>query len=102
MKNDFNNTAIQQLIIDLKMQKLILEQNNNEFPIDMMQIIINIANRYLQIEKDQLNVSFISGCIEALSYHTPVRDRIKEGYFEDKAEQYFNYTYNKNDNETNF
>jgi hypothetical protein len=50
----------------------------------------------LEKEKEQINVSFISGAIEALSSYTPVRDRIKDGYFEDKAEQYFNYLYKEN------
>jgi hypothetical protein len=47
-------------------------------------------------EKEQLQVSFISGAIEALSSYTPVKDRIKDGYFEDKAEQYFNHIYRQN------
>jgi len=58
--------------------------------------IIPNWDMYLEKEKDQLNVHFISGAIEAISSRTPVRDRIKDGYFEDKAEQYFNYTYNQN------
>jgi hypothetical protein len=90
MKKDFNKTAMQELIDYMK----------GNFHLSDYSLMM--FEHFLIKEKDQLNVSFISGCIEALSYHTPVRDRIKEGYFEDKAEQYFNYTYNQNDNETNF
>ena len=51
---------------------------------------------YLEKEKNQLNVHFISGCIEAISSSTPVRDRIMDGYFENKAEQYYNHIYKIN------
>jgi len=80
------NTAIQELI-----------EWTNKYKGQMVsadQVVLQ-AHKALEKEKEQINVSFISGCIEALSYQTPVRDRIKEGYFEDKAEQYFNYTYNQ-------
>jgi hypothetical protein len=102
MKKDFNKTAIQELIDEMDLIKNELWKEGLISRSAMIGDMIRKAVDKLEKEKDQLNVSFISGCIEALSYHTPVRDRIKEGYFEDKAEQYFNYTYNKNDNETNF
>jgi hypothetical protein len=92
------------------MQELIerLERNIKEMPNEVntftqgykagLNFVIECATTSLEKEKEQINVSFICGAIEALSYQTPVRDRIKDGYFEDKSEQYFNYTYNKNEN----
>lgn len=55
---------------------------------------LEMFDKALEKEKEQLNVSFISGCIEALSYHTPTKDRIKDGYFENKAELYYEHIYN--------
>jgi hypothetical protein len=105
MKKDFNKTAMQELIERL-------ERNIKEMPNEVntftqgykagLNFVIECATTSLEKEKEQIYFAFISGCIEAISYQTPVRDRIKEGYFEDKAEQYINYTYNQNDNETNF
>jgi len=71
---------------------------DNVIPMHIIELydIRQAIKKALEKEKEQLNVSFISGAIEALSYSTPVRDRIKDGYFENKAEQYFEYTYKTN------
>jgi hypothetical protein len=99
MKNGIK-TAMQDLLDDCKKDlKLAKFLEDDKTYIVLEKIINYIEKNLIEKEKDQINVSFISGCIEALSYQTPVRDRIKEGYFEDKAEQYFNYTYNTNTNE---
>jgi hypothetical protein len=84
-------TAMQELI-----EYIELNIDDNDF---IKHEVLEQADKLLEKEKDQINVSFISGTIEALSYHTPVRDRIKDGYFEDKAEQYFNHTYKEINND---
>ncbi len=80
MKNDFNKTAIQELIqwtIDV------------QYPID-----IEFRDKVIELlekEKEQIIKAHIDGF-----------DYIAEFKKREFAEQYFNYTYNQNDNETNF
>jgi hypothetical protein len=89
-----------QNVLDLVQKRLNEFDGLNGFEATMMKQELNwfkdILTNKLEKEKEQLNVSFISGAIEALSSSTPVRDRIKDGYFENKAEQYFEYTYKIN------
>jgi hypothetical protein len=81
MKNDFNKTAIQELIqwtIDV------------QYPID-----IEFRDKVIELlekEKEQI----IKAHIDGFDY---IVAEFKKQEF---AEQYFNYTYNKNDNKTNF
>jgi hypothetical protein len=86
-------TAMQMMLNDLISKRETYENASMYHSVATLETSIELAEYLLEKEKEQINVSFISGCIEALSYQTPVRDRIKEGYFEDKAEKYFNYTY---------
>jgi hypothetical protein len=86
-------TAMQMMLDDLISKREVYENAKMYQCVATLETSIELAEYLLEKEKEQINVSFISGCIEALSYQTPVRDRIKEGYFEDKAEKYFNYTY---------
>lgn len=46
-----------------------------------------------EIEKQQKIKHFVSGAFEALRNRTPRKDCIKDGYFENKAEEYFNDIY---------
>ena len=88
-------TAMQEFLDYMKEYNIILVKEGIE-PNLLIKMLQHKAEKLLEQEKNQINVSFISGAIEALSSYTPVRDRIKDGYFEDKAEQYFNYLYNQN------
>ena len=92
-------TAMQELIDEMDCLKNLLWKNGFKDQSVMISDIIKKSVEKLEKEKQQLEVSFISGAIEALSSYTPVRDRIKDGYFEDKAKQYFDYTYKQNNND---
>lgn len=48
---------------------------------------------YLEKEKEQMNAMFVHGAWEALSNNTPLKDRIMDGYFENKAEERYNQKY---------
>lgn len=93
-------TALQDLLDDCNRDLIISEILGDNVTTNLLKKLIYYINQnLLEKEKDQINVSFISGAIEALSYRTPVRDRIKDGYFENKAEQYFNHTYKEINND---
>jgi hypothetical protein len=89
-------TALQELIEGMELFSYQVSKEGNLDMVAAFNFAIDLAKLKIEKEKDQLQVSFISGAIEALSSHTPVRDRIKDGYFEDKAEQYFNHIYRQN------
>ena len=92
-------TALQELIEGMELFSYQVSKEGNLDMVSAFSFAIDLAKLKIEKEKDQLQVSFISGAIEALSSYTPVRDRIKDGYFEDKAEQYFDYTYKQNNND---
>lgn len=85
MKNDIkNNTAVNQIILDLKMQQIVLENANCTNAAQIMGISQRIAQRYLQIEKQQIMNDFLNGKMNV--YDTKSIS----------AEQYFTETYNQN------
>jgi len=85
MKKDFNKTAIQQMIEHI-------ENNATKFSMMNTYNMLKVIKPYLKKEKEQI----IKAHIDGFDY---IVAEFKKQEF---AEQYFNYTYNQNDNETNF
>jgi hypothetical protein len=84
MKNDFNKTAMQ----ELKDNSLFTEGE------EYIQIVLKKTEWIELFEKEKEQI--IKAHIDGFDY---IVAEFKKQEF---AEQYFNYTYNKNDNKTNF
>ena len=81
-------TAVQQAIIDLKMQKDILFQEGKIMTAMNVSLAARIVERYLQIEKEQIIDAYENGVGDE-------NERNLSGKFTN-AEEYYNQTYNQN------
>jgi len=92
MKKDFKKTAIHELIDELKKISTAVSKENNMDMVAAFNYAIDVARLSIEKEKGQI----IKAHIDGFDY---IVAEFKKQEF---AEQYFNNTYNQNDNETNF
>ena len=86
------NTAVQQAIIDLKMQADILFQENKIMTAMNVSLAAKIVERYLQIEKEQIIQAYQVGGIN--NYDSIKFPNLTPEYFEICGEEYFVKHYN--------